>query len=73
MPLVLAALFYVNAKTNDMNKFLLLKDIYLEAFRNLGHIIIKRYFKAFSVFCFVLLAIVIYAFLYRLSTGFTFG
>lgn len=56
-----------------MNKLLLLKDIYLEAFRNLGHIIIKRYFKAFSVFCFVLLAIVIYAFFYRLSTGFTFG
>lgn len=56
-----------------MNKFLLLKDIYLEAFRNLGHILITRSFKVFSVFCFVLLAIVIYAFLYRLSTGFTFG
>ena len=56
-----------------MNKLLLLKDIYLEAFRNLGHFIITRYFKVFSIFCFLMLAIVIYAFFYRLSTGFTFG
>ncbi|MFD2788210.1 hypothetical protein KCTC52924_01291 [Arenibacter antarcticus] len=55
-----------------MKKVILLKEIYLEAFRNLGHIILKRYFKAFSVFCFFLLVVVIYAFIFRVSTGFTF-
>ncbi|MGB5666951.1 MAG: DUF6747 family protein [Maribacter sp.] len=32
----------------------------------------KRYLKAFTWFCFALLAIVIYAFIFRLSTGFAF-
>lgn len=56
-----------------MEKLLLVKEIYLEAFRNLGHLLIKRYFKAFSWFCFFLLAVTIYAFIFRLSTGFSFG
>lgn len=55
-----------------MRNVVLIKEIYLEAFRNLGHYIVKKYFKAFSIFCFFLLAVVIYAFLYRVSTGFTF-
>jgi hypothetical protein len=56
-----------------MGKLLLLKDIYFEAFRNWSNLIIKRYFKAFSWFCFALLAIVIYAFVFRVSTGFSFS
>lgn len=55
-----------------MRKFLLVKEIYFEAFRNLGHIFIKRYFTAFTWFCFCLLAIVVYAFIFRVSTGFAF-
>ncbi|WP_169514971.1 DUF6747 family protein [Arenibacter latericius] len=55
-----------------MKHVLLIKEIYLEAFRNWGYIMLKRYFKAFSFFCFFLIAVVIYAFLYRVSTGFVF-
>ncbi|SHI30191.1 hypothetical protein SAMN04487911_10126 [Arenibacter nanhaiticus] len=55
-----------------MKKVLLMKEIYLEAFKNLGHIILKQYFKAFSIFCFCLIALVIYAFLFRVFTGFSF-
>ena len=55
-----------------MKKLLLVRNIYLEAFKNLGHVLIKKYFKAFSWFCFALLAIVLYAFIFRVSTGFGF-
>lgn len=55
-----------------MEKLLLVREIYLEAFRNWGNKILKRYFKAFSWFCFALLLITMYAFIYRLSTGFVF-
>ncbi|HMB64803.1 MAG TPA: DUF6747 family protein [Eudoraea sp.] len=55
-----------------MEKLLLIREIYLEAFRNWGNIMLKRYFKAFSWFCFTLLIITIYAFVYRLATGFVF-
>jgi hypothetical protein len=55
-----------------MKNFLLIREIYLEAFRNLGHYLVKSYFKAFSWFCFVSFLIVLYAFLFRISTGFAF-
>ena len=55
-----------------MGKLLLVKEIYLEAFRNLGHIIVTKYFKAFSWFCFALIGVVMYAFVFRLATGFAF-
>jgi len=55
-----------------MKKLLLVKEIYLEGFRNLGHIIVVNYFKMFAWFSFVLCAIVLYAFVYRLATGFAF-
>ena len=55
-----------------MKTTLLIREIYLEGFRNLGHIIIKNYFKAFAWFSFVLFFIVLYAFIYRVSTGFAF-
>lgn len=55
-----------------MRKLLLVKEIYLEAFRNLGNYIIKRYFKVYTWFCFALLLIVLYAFVFRLSTGYAF-
>ena len=55
-----------------MKTILLIKEIYKEGFRNLGNIIIKKYFKAFAWFSFIMFFIVLYAFIYRLSTGFAF-
>ena len=55
-----------------MKTILLFKEIYLEGFRNLGSLIIRNYFKFFTWFSFVLFVVVLYAFVYRLSTGFAF-
>ncbi|MGB5817998.1 MAG: DUF6747 family protein [Saonia sp.] len=55
-----------------MRKLLLVKEIYLEAFKNLGHMMLTKYFKAFSWFCFALLFVVMYAFIFRVSTGYAF-
>ena len=56
-----------------MESILLIKEIYLEGFRNLGNFIIKNFLKGYAWACFILSAITIYAFIYRLSTGFAFG
>lgn len=56
-----------------MRKLLLFKEIYAEAFRDWTYRLLKKYFKAYSWFCFALLIVVIYAFVYRVSTGFAFG
>ena len=61
-----------NVKDVSMKKLLLVKEIYLEGFRNLGHIIIEKYFKVFAWFSFVMFFIVLYAFAYRIATGFAF-
>ena len=55
-----------------MSTLTLIKDIYINAFRNIGNFIVKRYFKAFSIFSFVMFLIVLYAFIYRVYTGFPF-
>ncbi len=55
-----------------MKYILLVREIYLEAFKQLGHAIVKYYFKAFFWFCFSIFIIVLYAFLYRVATGFAF-
>ncbi len=55
-----------------MEKLLLVKEIYLEAFRNWTSMMLRRYFKAFSWFCFALWLITMYAFVFRVSTGFAF-
>lgn len=55
-----------------MQKLLLFKEIYLEAFRNLGHMLLTKYFKFFFWFCFAMLLVVMYAFTYRIATGFVF-
>ncbi|MFH6603080.1 DUF6747 family protein [Maribacter algicola] len=55
-----------------MNKLLLLKEIYLEGFRNLGSLIVRRYFKIFAWFAFIMFFVVLYAFIFRVSTGFPF-
>ncbi|MFS4466237.1 DUF6747 family protein [Maribacter sp. 2210JD10-5] len=56
-----------------MEKFLLIKEIYFEAFRNWRNIILENYFKVFSWICFLLIGLVLYAFVFRISTGFSFS
>ncbi|MBD0850601.1 DUF6747 family protein [Maribacter arenosus] len=55
-----------------MKNVLLIKEIYIEAFRNLGHAFVKSYFRAFSWFCIASYIIMLYAFAFRVSTGFAF-
>ncbi len=56
-----------------MKTILLIKEVYLEGFQDLGNYIAKHYFKAFAWFTLTMFAIVLYAFIFRLSTGFAFG
>lgn len=56
-----------------MNSLLLIKEIYLEGFKNLGHFIVKNFLKGYTWACFILAALAIYALIYRLSTGFAFA
>lgn len=55
-----------------MDKLLLVKEIYVEAFRDWTFRVLQKYFKVYSWFCFALLAMVVYAFVYRVTTGFAF-
>ena len=59
-------------QTHVMNTLILLKDIYFEAFRNLGSYITRNYFKFFAWFSFAMFMVVLYAFVYRVYTGFPF-
>jgi hypothetical protein len=53
-----------------MAKTLLLKKVYLEAFKNLGNQLVKNGFKIYFWLCASLFVMVLYAFILRLSTGF---
>ncbi|MEK6153370.1 DUF6747 family protein [Flavobacteriaceae bacterium 3-367] len=55
-----------------MKTMLLIRGIYLDAFKNLGNFIVREYFKAFAWFSFIMFAVVLYAFIFRVSTGFIF-
>ena len=55
-----------------METIILLKEIYIEGFKNIGHYLLKNYLKVFAWFNFVLLFIVLYAFAFRISSGFAF-
>ncbi|MEP0214677.1 MAG: DUF6747 family protein [Cellulophaga sp.] len=55
-----------------MKGILLCKEIYVNGFKNLGHFILKNYFKMFSWFCFTLIVIAAYALMYRVLTGYAF-
>ncbi|MGB5189520.1 DUF6747 family protein [Robiginitalea sp.] len=56
-----------------MEKLILVREIYVEAFRNWTSIILTKYFKVFSWFCFALWLVTMYAFIFRVSTGFAFN
>lgn len=55
-----------------MKNVLLVKEIYVEAFKNLGSFLIKNYLKGLSWFCFILILAATYALVFRMSTGFIF-
>ncbi|MEO1012129.1 MAG: DUF6747 family protein [Bacteroidota bacterium] len=55
-----------------MNRLLLVKEIYVEAFRDWTDILLKKGFKLYSWVCFALLAMVAYALIFRIATGFAF-
>lgn len=55
-----------------MKTILLLKEIYAEGFRDIGNYLIRNYFKVFAWFSLAMLAVVIYAFFFRVFTGFAF-
>jgi hypothetical protein len=55
-----------------MKNILLVKEIYFEAFKNLGSFLLKNYLQCFAWFCFVLIAAASYALIFRIATGFAF-
>ncbi|WP_370458283.1 DUF6747 family protein [Cellulophaga sp. L1A9] len=55
-----------------MRNILLVKEIYFEAFRNLGNFLIKNYMQVYAWCCFALIGISIFALIFRVSTGFAF-
>ena len=61
------------SKAYLMKTVILLRDLYSEAFRNLGSFLIKTYYKAFAWFGFILFLVVLYAFIFRIAGGFAFN
>nr|AWJ66113.1 hypothetical protein [uncultured bacterium] len=55
-----------------MKTILLFKEIYLEAFKQLENFFVRRFFKGFAWFSLIMFLVVVYAFVYRLLTGFAF-
>ena len=55
-----------------MKTAVIIKEIYAEAFRNLGNYIVKYAFKAFAWFSFILFFAGLYALIFGMSTGFAF-
>jgi hypothetical protein len=55
-----------------MKTVVLIKEIYAEAFRNLGHYMVKYSLKIFTWFSFALFFVGLYALIFRMFTGFAF-
>jgi hypothetical protein len=55
-----------------MKTILLMKEIYLDAFKALENFVVRRFFRFFAWFSFIMFLVVVYAFVYRLITGFPF-
>jgi len=60
------------SKSFVMKTLHIIKEIYMEGFRNLGHVIVREYFRIFTWISFVLFFVALYAFIYRAVTGFAF-
>ncbi len=66
------AFAFLITKAIVMKTVVIIKEIYTEAFRNLGHYMVKHTLKIFTWFSFILFAIGLYALIFRMSTGFAF-
>ncbi|SDM09862.1 DUF6747 family protein [Kriegella aquimaris] len=55
-----------------MKNLLLVREIYVDAFKDWTFKMLRKYFKVFSWICFSLIAIAAYALIYRIATGFAF-
>jgi len=55
-----------------MKTLLLFKEIYLDAFKQLENFVVRRFFRFFAWFSFIMFLVVVYAFVYRIFTGFAF-
>ena len=55
-----------------MKTISLIKNIYLDAFKNLGNFIVEKYVKLLAWFSIAMFAVVLYAFLFRVFTGYAF-
>lgn len=55
-----------------MKKLLLIREIYVEAFTDWTYRMLKKYFKVLSWLWLALFVLTLYAFVYRVSTGFAF-
>lgn len=56
-----------------MKTLLLVKNIYLDGFKNIINLIAGKYFKDLAVFGFIMFVVVLYAFIFRAITVFTFN
>jgi len=55
-----------------MKTAVMIKEIYAEAFKNLGPYLVKHTLKAFAWVSFILFFAALYALIFRMSTGFAF-
>lgn len=55
-----------------MKTLLLLRELYLDAFQAISSFVIRNAYRVLFWFCFVCYLIVLYAFVYRIATGFPF-
>ena len=55
-----------------MNRIVLFKDLYTQAFTNLGNTLVTFALKALTWLAVGCIGVVLYAIIYRLATGYTF-
>ncbi len=53
-----------------MTTLVLVKDLYNDFFEGWNNKFLVSVFKGFSWFCFAMIGVILYAFVYRLATGF---
>ncbi|MET6990050.1 DUF6747 family protein [Sediminicola arcticus] len=55
-----------------MKTLLLIRNTYSESFKSIENFFVRNYFKGFAIFSFIMFAVVLYAFIFRVFTGFSF-
>lgn len=55
-----------------MKKVQLRVKVYVDAFKNIGTVIVRNYFKSFTWSSFIMFAMILYAYVFGVGTGFAF-